>query len=385
MHAVELARLGAGAAGPGGHGVVFAEVAPVGIEVRVFVADEVEVIEVAVAGAEGSRQGHGFGVADAAQVVLLGMGEGTAAPDELHVLGRVVLGRGQADADVFLARAVAGFAVDAGLGPGGRVGVGLGIVIGGKLADVAAIAAGIEGVGPFLPMEGLAWAAGEMAHGAAGHVVPLLAAHVVGQRHGLQPAFFQGGQEIEDVFAAQDLGDGIGFGLPVDAFFHEALAGAQAHAVGGLADDDVRVLGAKQRCGHGVVVGPHGQSVEGGGPELVEFFVAVAATGRAGEGLCGNRGGGGLWGGGCGNIRGGCGDAKAKGQSETTRQIRHGKHPVSGYVVLLRCREGAAVFAHAYHVHGPTWNRPWPGFLHRGSDGGCHAAAPPTAAPPSAR
>ena len=52
MDAIQLAGLGAGAEPPRGVGVVLPQVAAIGIEVGILEADQVEVIEVAVAGAK---------------------------------------------------------------------------------------------------------------------------------------------------------------------------------------------------------------------------------------------------------------------------------------------------------------------------------------------
>ena len=111
--------------------------------------------------------------------------------------------------DVLRRGAVAGLAIDARLGPGGVIAVGLEVVVLGKLADVAAEAGGVEGQRPFLPVQRLVAAVAEMAHGAGGGVEPFLAAHVVGHRQHLQPAALQRGQEIEDILAAHRLHDGI--------------------------------------------------------------------------------------------------------------------------------------------------------------------------------
>ena len=116
---------------------------------------------------------------------------------------------------------VAGLAVDARLQPSGVVGVGLDIVVGVQLADVAAIAGGVEGKQRVPPGYWFGMATfGKMPDHARGGVKPFFLAHVISQRQDLEAAFFQRCQEIIDVFAAQSLDHGVRF-LPLRAFLQD--------------------------------------------------------------------------------------------------------------------------------------------------------------------
>ena len=83
VHAVELAGERTGTARPGGLGVVFPEITTVRVKIRVLVGNEVVVVEIAVPGRKRTGEWHGLGVAGGAQVVLLGVAEIPATPDEL--------------------------------------------------------------------------------------------------------------------------------------------------------------------------------------------------------------------------------------------------------------------------------------------------------------
>ena len=145
MDAVQLAGLGAGAQPPLGVGVVLSQVAAVGIEVGILEPHQVEVIEVAVAGAKFMVTGdilawQGAQVALRCSTVIL------SDDDEFDVRGDGWLAAASRNnSDVPRRGAVAGLAIDPGLGPGGVIAVGWEIVVLGKLADVAAKAGGIEG------------------------------------------------------------------------------------------------------------------------------------------------------------------------------------------------------------------------------------------------
>ena len=135
------------------------------------------------------------------RVDLLG-GEGLDA-DDLEVLRRLPLGDRLADSDMLLGRAVAGLTVNARLRPRGVIGIGLGIVVGGQLAHMAAVARGVERVHRVRPgHRGVRPRTGEMAHAAGGRVEPRPGPHIIGHGQSLQTPAFQRCQKVVDVLPA---------------------------------------------------------------------------------------------------------------------------------------------------------------------------------------
>ena len=97
--------------------------------------------------------------------------------------------------DMLGRRAMAGFAIDARLRPGGMVGVGFQVVVGGELAHVAVVAHGVEGERPLPPVERFVPPVEGMAKMAGGGVVPDFAVDIIGKREDLKAARFQWGSE----------------------------------------------------------------------------------------------------------------------------------------------------------------------------------------------
>ena len=222
VQAIELARRRTGTHAPRGHRVILAQVAAVGVEVRVVQGREIEVIEVAVAGDVGSGDRRHLRVAGAAGVVLLRRRHPLHA-DDLDVFRRLALGRGPADADVLLARTVAGLATDARLGPNGVIGAASQVEIPRELADVTAITRGVEGEGAVPPVQRGVVPFDEMPHAALGHVEPLLLMHVVADGQSLEPAPVQKSEEVVDILAAQRVGDSVFF-FPVGGSLNDPAA-----------------------------------------------------------------------------------------------------------------------------------------------------------------
>src|SRR5215471_9492463 len=136
VNAVELPAAGAGAHQPARVGVVLAAVAAVGIEIVALERYQVVVIEEAVTGTERCIERCELGVTGSARLVPLAHGE----PLHAHQ-PQVLSGNALAKfAHVTGGGAVARFTIDAGLGPGGAIGVGAGVVVGGHPAHVAAVA-----------------------------------------------------------------------------------------------------------------------------------------------------------------------------------------------------------------------------------------------------
>lgn len=101
-----------------------------------------------------------------------------------------------------------GLAVDARLGPGGRVGVGIEIVVGRELAHMTAVAGGVEGVCGVFPVDRRPrLSPGEMANAARRRVEPLLLLNIEGQREGLQTSLLLRRQEVVHVLPTQDVLD----------------------------------------------------------------------------------------------------------------------------------------------------------------------------------
>ena len=156
VHAVDLARLGAGAHAPRGERIVLAQVAAVGVEVGVLQGQR---------GRSGRRTALPAGTPRVSGLALAWQLEQRSFRCSfVMVLVRMIrssgsgwpLGVALAILLCSTAGAVAGLAVDARLGPGGVVGVGLRVVVGRELAHVAAVAGGIEGVGVVPPVDRLA-------------------------------------------------------------------------------------------------------------------------------------------------------------------------------------------------------------------------------------
>ena len=111
--------------------------------------------------------------------------------------------------DVLGRRAMAGLAVDARFRPDRVIGVGLQVVVDGKLAHVAGVTGGVEGEFAFRPVQRrIIILLREMAHAAHGGVEPDFLLHVVGDRQRLQSTSLPGRQEVIDVLAPQYVGDG---------------------------------------------------------------------------------------------------------------------------------------------------------------------------------
>ena len=86
VQAVELAGFGAGAHPPEGIGVVFAEIPPIGVKIRILQGYQVIIIAVAVPRREGGHEGAHLGMTGGAGVVILLVGEVPASPDDLEIL-----------------------------------------------------------------------------------------------------------------------------------------------------------------------------------------------------------------------------------------------------------------------------------------------------------
>ena len=110
---------------------------------------------------------------------------------------------------VLAGRPMARFATDARLCPGCAVGVGVQIIVGGELADVAVEAGGIEGEHPVGPIQRLVASVGEVPDAAGRGVVPRLLVDIVGNRQDLEPAALERGEEVVDVLASQDMGERV--------------------------------------------------------------------------------------------------------------------------------------------------------------------------------
>ncbi len=280
VQTIELSRLRARAAAPRGERVVLAEVPAVGIEVRALQANQIERVEVTIAGAEAVRQRRHPRVTGSAHLVLLVVRE-AAGRDQLRARRDLfVAAANLADrADVRLAGAVARFAVDAWLGPGGPVRVRRKVVVAGELTDVAAVAGAIEGQLGIGPVHGPLGHLGEVAERARGDVVPFLAPHVVRHREDLQAAAFVGRQKEVHVLATHDVRDAVIERAARAGVAH--LAGRHVGAIAMVGDDDVLLLWRQLLAGERGREGLHRQAVTRGGPESVEILVATAALDRS--------------------------------------------------------------------------------------------------------
>ena len=117
--------------------------------------------------------------------------------------------------DVLVRRAVARFATDARLGPGGVVGVAAEVVVGRQLADVAIEAGGVEGEHAVGPGEGLvARGSGKCRTPLAAVSYQVLLVDVVGHGQDLQSALGHWREEVVDVLASHDVGDRVAVSLP---------------------------------------------------------------------------------------------------------------------------------------------------------------------------
>ena len=184
-----------------------------------------------------------------------------------------------------LGKAVAGLTIDPRLGPGGVIGVGLEVIVGGELTDMAAIAGGVEGVGPLLPVHRFpARGAGEMPHAACCRVEPFLLADIIGDGQDLKPTPLQRSQEILDILSPEGVFHRIFF-VPLRTLFDYPTGFASdIGAIAILADEDRICLRSELLAGKLGRVGLHGQAVMGGRPELIELFVAFPAARRARKG-----------------------------------------------------------------------------------------------------
>jgi len=158
---------------------------------------------------------------------------------------------------------MAGFAIDAGLGPRGMVGVGFGIVIGRKLAHVAAVTGGIEGVGGLLPVDRLAsLPSREMPHAASSGIEPFFLVHIKSDRECLKAPFLKEGQKVRDVLSAQDLFDPV-FLFPFGPCFNKISSfSADISAIAVFADYYVILLRSKRGMRKFSSVRLHSKSVE---------------------------------------------------------------------------------------------------------------------------
>ena len=281
VDAIELAGFDAGAERPGSIGVVLADVAAIGIVVSIFVGGESEMIVELVAGAEAVGEESGLGVAGATSIVALGMGEIFEA-DEAEFSGSFAGFFGVLiELNVFAGGAVAGFTVDAGLEPSGVVGVRGSDVVGFDLADVAAIARGIEGERTVAPLDG--FGAGDVfVHGhAAGGVHPCFFADVVGERKDLEESAVERSEEVIDVFTAESEFDGIAVFAGCGMFNDGAALVGEVGFVSDITDADRDAGGEALGAREFVRITLHREAVEGGGPEIVELFMARGTSGRA--------------------------------------------------------------------------------------------------------
>ena len=175
---------------------------------------------------------------------------------------------------------MAGFTVDSRLFPSGTVAVRLLIVVGGELADMAAVTGGIEGVRILLPPNrrfASSMLAGEVAQPGEGGIEPLLLANVVGNRQGLETALVHGGEEVKDVLTTKGV-------VNLILLFFAVRAGLQYRATANVStvvlftDDHVFILEREFLLGEGFGIRLHSQAVHRTMPEVIETLMALAAA-----------------------------------------------------------------------------------------------------------
>ncbi len=160
--------------------VVLAQVAPVGIEIRMLERHQIVVVEELIARLEARRQRDHLGVAGTTGGVRLLRRELLVA-DDRKLLTRTVR-ISLAGAYVVGCRAVTRLAVDPRLQPDRTIAVGLQIVVCRELADVTAVTRRVERERPLSPIQRLVLMIGEVPHHARRSVVPSPLADVVGHR-----------------------------------------------------------------------------------------------------------------------------------------------------------------------------------------------------------
>jgi len=283
MEAIEFSRLGTGAHKPRGVGIVFSQIATIRVIVRIFESHQTIMIEEPVPRLEGICEHDGLGMTRGACRIVLLLGKVTTAAFYFHVFRNGSLWGFLTDANVFIRGTVAGLAVDAGLNPFGLVRIGLQIVVGGNLADVAPVTGGVEGVLPVLPVYRFIRLTRKVPHPARSHVEPLLLVHVVRYGQSLEPTAIHGGEKVIDILSAQCMIDPIfllAFGPP---FNDPPFLAGDVSTVPVVPNNDFFLLGGELGVSQFSGIGLHGQPVVGRGPQLVELLVAFSATGRTGK------------------------------------------------------------------------------------------------------
>lgn len=147
---------------------------------------------------------------------------------------------------------------------GGVLGIGCGIVVGVKLAGMATVAGGVEGEGGVSSGQGRGGAIAMGPRAAGGHVVPGVVANVVKRGEDLEAAATGGCEEVVDVLAAHDVGNGIS---AVAFRFDEGAVAFEYGLVSGCSDCQ-RLLVWGEAVGG--IEGLHGLTVARGRPLGVE-------------------------------------------------------------------------------------------------------------------
>ena len=195
----------AGAHEPGSIGVVFAEIAAVGIIVGVLQRYQAVMVEKTVSRLKGLRQHDGLGMTTGARRVVLFLREIAAAACELKILWNGSLRRSFTNAHMFFGGSVTGFAVDARFFPPGMVGIRFQVIVGGNLAHVASVAGRIEGILPVFPVDRLVRVIRKMPDAALGRVEPLVCVDIIGQGQGLKFSAVKCCQKIVDVLSSKHM------------------------------------------------------------------------------------------------------------------------------------------------------------------------------------
>ncbi len=171
-------------------------------------------------------------------------------------------------------------AVDPRLDPDAVIGVGVRVVIGGQLGDVAAVAGCVEGELGIAPVERLVFHIGKVSDHAGGRVVPFAAADVEGERQHLEaPALERRQEEVDVLPAHRELDAVLGRGGRPDLDYPPGVV-VGLEAVSRVANRYTLAQGSQ--LGRGQLDGErlHGEAVTGRSPELVESLVAATAGER---------------------------------------------------------------------------------------------------------
>jgi hypothetical protein len=235
VNAVQLAGSSARIHEPSGVGVILPPGSPIGIKVQVFKSNEIVMVEETFSWLETVCQRPNSSVAGGTAFASLLGGQRFPA-DDFHILQRFPPGRITKDPGMFISGSMASITADSGFGPFVDVGFRFGIVIGGKLHDVAMEAGCIEREHRVPPIPRVIAAIDEVPHDIVQHIEPGLFQDVICERHDLKAAPLKGRQEVEHIASTHDVLHPVPDVSLLSPFDHPSMILLQLDAIGMLPD-----------------------------------------------------------------------------------------------------------------------------------------------------